>query len=248
MNKEIIKELDNFISEINNFGLPYSYEILKRNKKGIFDYDGLSVYDTLNNVENLILLKSKEHPETENKVKFLVVEVYKEYINNYQFGSPSFTYIYDSIGNSNLAHYQLDSESVGIFKTISDAVSFSISSFEIQNFQKDMTLDIFEKLNIDSSKEDQLKELVLAELLFQRYNSFDKKLFDTKLDTQNLKLIVNCEKYNNWVEISNINEFSISGQVSAFLSENLPVYIKEATDLSSLYAKNNLKNNKKLKI
>lgn len=245
MRKEIKKELDSFIKELNNLGFPYSYQAVERDPVKGFKKEELSNYDALTNIEEIILLKSAEHPETDSDVKFLLVEIYKESLNDLKFGVPSFSYIVDYIGHSNVSCYQVDDTTVNLFLNVSDAVSSAIQNFETQNFQKDMTLDIFEDITLDSTKEEKLKDLCMAESLILKFNENGKNLFSTELDVEHLKLIAYCGKYNNWTEISHFDKSGLSSQVVSFLSENYPTFVQEATDLSSFYAKS--ENKKTLK-
>jgi hypothetical protein len=245
MKKEIKKELNSFIKELNSLGFPYSYQSVERNSANVFNNEYLYNYDSLTNIEEIILLQSSEHPETNSEVKFLLVEIYKESVNDLKFGVPSFSYIVDHIDNSNVSCYQLDDSTVRSFTNVSDAVSAAIRNFESQNFQKDMALDIFEELNKKSTKEDKLKDLCMAESLILKFNENGKNLFSTELDVEHSKLIAYCSKYNNWAEISHFDNSGIAAQVTSFLSENYPTFVQEANGLAAFYSK--LENKKSLK-
>lgn len=236
MNRNNQNELNLFISEINKSGLPYTYEILPSQEIKNSKYDGIIVYEDMPNVEEIVILKSAEHTETDNNFKFLIIESYKEPINGLKFGTPSFSYIVDNIDSSNFSCYQLDDISIKQYPTISEAAAQIVENFENQMFQKYMTLDIFENSQINT-RNDKIKDLCIAESLINKFNHFGKDLFKTELDVDNLKLISFCNKYNNWTEISHTEDFNISSQVVSFLSENYPLYINEVTDLATYNSK-----------
>lgn len=244
MNDHNRKEIDLFISELNKNGLSYSYEIIKQEDIKDSIYDGIHGYEDMPNVEDIVILKTEDHIETDNNVKFLIIESYKEVINDLKFGTPSFSYVVDNIENSNISHYQLDDISVKQYQTISEAAAKIIENFENQMFQRYMTLDIFDNKKTNSTH-NQLREICIADSLINKFNKTGKELFKTEIDADNLKLMAYCKKYNNWAEISHIEDFNISTQTVSFLSENYPLYINEITDLAAYNAKNlNIKTNK----
>lgn len=236
MKKNIKAELDSFIIELNKSGFPYSYEILTAADIKKSKYEGIYGYSDMPNVEEIVIFKSSEHSETDNDFKFLIVESYKENINGLKFGTPSFSYVIDNIGLSNVSCYQLDDVSLNQYESISEAASKTIENFENQMFQKYMSLDIFTN-NILRSRNEELKELCLAESLILKFNDFGKNIFNTEIEIDNLKLVAFSKKYNNWTEIAHTEEFSISSQVVSFLSENYPLYINESTELSAYNSK-----------
>lgn len=246
MKKETLNELNTFISDINSNNLQYSYEILKRDSINGFDKDLISNYNDLPNINELISLKSSAHPEINFSNNFLLIETYNNSFNNLEFGVPTFSYIVDSTENEKVSGYRLNDDTVDYFINISDAVSHAIFNFEIQNFQQEVSLDIFKKINNKSSVKDIVQDLCLAESFILSFNKNGNELFKTEIDVDNLKLIAYCDKYNKWTEISHFDNTGLSSQVTSFLSENYPAFIKEVTNLSAHYAKQENKKNQKI--
>lgn len=247
MKNDIIKELDTFISELNNNKFKYSYEVLKRNPITGFDKDLISNYNELPNINEIIYIKPEEHSTINSTNKFILIETYHESFNKLEFGVPSFSYFVDHIEQEQISGYQIDDSSVDYFNNISDAVSFAIFNFEIQNFQQEVSLDIFKKIDNRASVKEIVQDLCLAESFILSFNKNGNELFKTEIDVDNLKLIAYCDKYNKWTEISHFDNNGLSSQVTTFLSDNYPAFIKETTELSAYYAKQENKKNLKTK-
>jgi hypothetical protein len=244
------KIVDSYIDELNKENMPYSTEMVVRNSDGKFPYAGLSVYDELTNVKELILLSNKEHPETLDDVKFLVVEIYKTPTpDGDHFGVPSLLYVEKVTNDEYVARYTLSDDEVKTYANPVDAVIAAIKNFELDNYQRKMSVDnIAENINALSDGDpfnDEIAGIVLAQGVIRSLNTDDVKLFESSIDLDVPKLVVSCPKYDNWADIVNTGEEgSLHNQVVAFTSENFSKFIDETLDTARVYCLNTLKDKK----
>lgn len=259
MEKSLKESTQNYISKLNEFGLPYSFEILERNNKGEFENDGLYGYKDIPNVDKLILLTSADHIETQGDIKFLVVETYT-YSDpaGFRFGVPSYSFVNDEIDGHDISCYQLNDDTPKTFKTIYEALADCVKTFEIDNLQKELSTDIFTECSLLLTEDNSvdnigLAQLSLAESIFNNYNTYNKDLFECQYDIHpeeesKTRLIVSCKKYNDWTDVIYTgNPVTLGTQVSSFLSDNFTKYVSESTDLSKQYCEMELNNAHKVK-
>lgn len=239
MEKNLQESTNNYISKLNNLGLPYSFEILDRDSTGYFSHSGLDGYKDIPNVDKLILLTSKEHKETQDDIKFLVVETYKYPTpEGHHFGVPKFSYVAEDIAGQNISCYQLNDDTPTTYKNIYEALSKCVSTFELDNFQKGIMIDVFSEYDKQLKNEKDFKDfgtaqLSLAKSVFDNYNQYGKDLFSSELDKD--RLIVSCKKYDAWTDIVYTGDsYSLAGQVNSFLADTFPKYINETTDIAKL--------------
>jgi hypothetical protein len=230
--------------------MSYSTEMVVRNSDSKFPYLGLSVYDELTNVKELILLSNKEHPETLDDVKFLVVEIYKiPTPEGHHFGVPSFLYVDKVTNDEQISRYTLTDDDIKTYANPVDAVISAIKNFELDNYQRKMSVDnIAENINALSDGDpfnDEIAGLVLAQAVTKSLNTENVNLFETAIDLDVPKLVVSCPKYDNWADIVNTGEEgSLHNQVVSFTSENFAKFVDETLDTARVYCLNTLKDKK----
>jgi len=252
MDQSIKNTIDSYLNELNTLHLPYSSEVLERKSLIGFGYEGLSSYDQMPNVKELILLRSQEHPETLSEFKFLVIEVYdKPTPEGHQYGVPSFSFIRDVSNDCDVACYMLDDETVQTFKSPVDAILNAVQKFELDNYQRSMSIDLIEYnlSDFDADADKEIASLVMANSLINSFNKFGRDLFKCDIDIDTPKLFVACPKYDNWTDIIDTGEKgNIHQQVIAITNENYARYIEETIDLAKVYCEEDLKSAKKHKI
>lgn len=243
MSNEIQDTVDVYIKQLNANGLPYSATILERDE---FNQKGIELYKDIPNVSHLVLLSSKEHPDTLSLPKFLVVEAYSfPTPEGFSFGVPSYSYVNEDTAQGHVSFYRLDEDTPPkTFEHMVDALSYAVKTFEINNFQKDMLLDVyaeFKKTLPNADMNSDLAQLSLASVVLENYNRFGKEIFETELNAGSNKLFVSCPKYNDWTEIvSSQGLYDLQHQVSSFATENFSRFVTEITDMARLDAKNEL--------
>lgn len=251
------KIVDIYIDELNKEQMPYSTQMVSRDSAGKFPYAGLSVYDELTNVKELILISNQEHPETLDDVKFLVVEIYKiPTPEGHHFGVPSILYVNNITDDEYVSRYVINDDEVKTFVNPVDAVIHAIKTFELDNYQRKMSVDNIE-INISNLSDgepfnDEIAGVILAQGVLNSLNTSHVKLFESTVDVDVPKLVVSCPKYDNWADIVNTGEDgNLHHQVVAFTSENFSKFIDETLDTARVYCLNTLKekqkNNHKIK-
>lgn len=245
--------VDHYIKEVNSLQLPYKAELLTRNSDGVFDIEGLGIYDQMPNVKELLLLSSQEHKETQDAVKFLVVEIYDLPTNNGEYyGVPSISFVHDVMNDCAVSCYMINDDHVETFSSPIDAVLYSIKNFELDNYQRTMSVDLIEasldEFETDEPVDREIAGLVIAQTLIQSLNYDDRNLFKTEIDLDVPKLIVHCPKYDNWADIIDTTELgNLQQQVISFTADNFSLYINESLDVAKFYCKDDLKISKKNK-
>lgn len=244
------KIVDSYIDELNKENMSYNTEMVVRNSDSKFPYLGLSTYDELSNVKELILISNKEHPETLDDVKFLLVEIYKiPTPEGHHFGVPSFVYVDNVTNDECISRYTLTDEDVKTYANPVDAVISAIKHFEIDNYQRKMLVDNIEE-NISALSDgdpfnDEIAGLVLSQAVIKSLNSEKFDLFNTSIDLDVPKLVVSCPKYDNWSDIVNTGEDgNLHNQVVSFTSENFIRFVDETLDTARVYCLNSLKDKK----
>lgn len=244
------KIVDSYIDELNKENMPYATEMVVRNSDGNFPYAGLSTYDDLENVKELILISNQEHPETLDDVKFLVVEIYKVPTpEGHHFGVPSILYVHNVTDDEHVSHYILTDDDVKTFVNPVDAVISSIKNFELDNYQRKMSFDNIEANISDLSDgepfNDEIAGIVLAQGVINSLNTDKIKLFQSSIDLEVPKLVVSCPKYDSWADIVNTGEDGcLHNQIVAFTSENFSRFVDETLDTARVYCLNSLKDKK----
>jgi hypothetical protein len=244
------KIVDSYIHELNKENMAYTAEMLVRNKEDKFPYEGLSSYDELMNVKEIILLSSRDHKETLEDVKFLVVEIYKiPTPEGHHFGVPAISFVHHIENDQDVSGYVLSDETIRTFANPVDAVIQAIKSFELDNYQRKMLVDNIESnisaLSNGDPYNNELAGVVLAQGVINSLNTDNVKLFESKLDLTVPKLVVSCPKYDNWSDIvSTGEEGSLHQQVVTFTSENFSRFVDETLDTARVYCLNNLKDKK----
>jgi hypothetical protein len=245
-NKKII---DKYLSELNDYGLPYKATLVQKNKNGSFDLDGLSSYDDVPNVSSIFLLEGLERNKTQEDNKFLLIEIYdRPTADGKYFGVPAFSYIHDVLEDNEVSCYMIDDENVALFDNIIEATSHAIKAFEFDNYQRIMSTDyIVDNIDYnDDEIDNELASLCIAESVIRSFNGANLELFKTELNFDEPKLTISCEKYDNWVDIIDTGEKgNIHEQIVHFANDNYLNYIKEAVDHAKIYCLNDLKTSKK---
>lgn len=245
-NKKII---DKYLSELNDYGLPYKASLIQKNTSGSFDLDGLSSYDDVPNVSSIFLLEGLDRIKTQESNKFLLIEIYDRPTTDGKiFGVPAFSYVHDVLDDNVISCYMIDDENVVLFDNIIEATAHAIKTFEFDNYQRIMSTDYVEE-NVDYNDDEvdsELASLCIAESVIRSFNGSNLELFKTELNFDEPKLTVICDKYDNWVDIIDTgHKGNIHEQVVQFANENYLNYVKEAVDHAKIYCLNDLKNTKK---
>lgn len=250
MENNIKKIVDSYINELNKENMAYTTEMVVRNSDGKFSYAGLTVYDELPNVKEIILLSNPQHPETLDEVKFLVVEIYKTPTpDGDHFGVPSILYVEKVTNDEYVARYTLSDDEVKTYANPVDAVISAIKNFELDNYQRKMSVDnIAENINALSDGDpfnDEIAGLVLSQAVIKSLNNEKFDLFNTSIDLDVPKLVVSCPKYDNWADIVDTGEDgNLHNQVVSFTSENFTRFVDETLDTARVYCLNALKDKK----
>lgn len=196
------------------------------------------------------MISNQEHPETLDDVKFLVVEIYKVPTpEGHHFGVPSILYVNNVTDDEHVSHYVLADDDVKTFVNPVDAVISAIKNFELDNYQRKMSVDNIEaNINDLSDGEpfnDEIAGIVLAQGVVNSLNTEHVKLFESSIDLDVPKLVVSCPKYDSWADIVNTGEDGcLHNQIVSFTSENFSRFVDETLDTARVYCLNALKDKK----